>query len=97
MPKPCLSDDELKTALEALDGWAREEGGKAITKSFKFGDFTQAFAFMTAGAITAEKMNHHPEWSNVYNRVAVRLTTHDSGGVTELDVALATAMDAAAA
>ena len=93
MPKPCLTTDELTTALADLDGWAVEEGGKAILKSFKFAGFIQAFGFMTASALTAEKMDHHPEWSNVYNRIEVRLTTHDSGGVTELDIALAKAMD----
>lgn len=96
MPKPCLTTDELTTALEGLDGWAVEEGGKAILKSFKFAGFVEAFGFMTASALVAEKMDHHPEWSNVYNRVEVRLTTHDSGGVTELDIALAKAMDKAA-
>lgn len=97
MAKPCLTDDELNGAIAALGGWEIEEGGKAILKRFKFGDFTAAFAFMTAAALTAEKMDHHPEWSNVYNKVDVRLTTHDSSGVTELDIALAKAMDAAAA
>ncbi|WP_306048583.1 4a-hydroxytetrahydrobiopterin dehydratase [Oceaniradius stylonematis] len=96
MPKPCLTTDELTTALETLAGWTAEEDGKAITRTFKFGTFTQAFAFMTAAALTAEKMDHHPEWFNVYNRVDVRLTTHDSGGVTALDIALAGAMDKAA-
>lgn len=96
MPKPCLTTDELTTALETLAGWTAEEDGKAVTRTFKFGTFTQAFAFMTAAALTAEKMDHHPEWSNVYNRVDVRLTTHDSGGVTALDIALAGAMDKAA-
>lgn len=96
MPRPCLTDDELTTALADLDGWSPEKGGKAITKPFRFGTFTEAFAFMTAVALTAEKMDHHPEWSNVYNRVDVRLTTHDSGGLTALDVALARAMDKAA-
>ncbi|MCK5749607.1 MAG: 4a-hydroxytetrahydrobiopterin dehydratase, partial [Oricola sp.] len=72
------------------------EDGNAITKSFKFKNFRKAFAFMTESALTAEKMDHHPEWFNVYNRVEVTLTTHDSGGVTELDLKLAAAMEAAA-
>lgn len=96
MPKPCLTTDELTHALEELEDWTVEEGGKAIERSFKFGSFVEAFSFMTTSALTAEKMDHHPEWSNVYNRVHVRLTTHDSGGVTELDIALARAMDKAA-
>ncbi|MBO6640217.1 MAG: 4a-hydroxytetrahydrobiopterin dehydratase [Roseitalea sp.] len=96
MPKPCLTPDELTTALETLAGWAAEENGKAITRTFRFKGFTEAFAFMTAAALTAEKMDHHPEWFNVYNRVEVRLTTHDSGGVTALDIDLAKAMDKAA-
>lgn len=96
MPKPCLTTDELTTALETLEGWTAEEDGKAVTRTFKFGTFTQAFAFMTAAALTAEKMDHHPEWFNVYNRVDVRLTTHDSGGVTALDIALAEVMNKAA-
>ena len=96
MPKPCLTTEELAAALGGLDGWTLEDGGKAITRHFKFKGFNGAFSFMTASALTAEKMDHHPEWSNVYNRVEVRLTTHDSGGVTELDIALAKAMDAAA-
>ena len=97
MAKPCLTPDELNEAVASLEAWAIEDGGKAITKSFKFRGFTGAFAFMTECALVAEKMDHHPEWLNVYNRVEVRLTTHDSGGVTELDIGLAKAMDAAAA
>lgn len=93
MAKPLLTVGDIETGLNALDGWALEEGGKAIGKTFTFADFVQAFGFMAASALVAEKMDHHPEWSNVYKRVTVRLTTHDSGGVTELDMALATAMD----
>lgn len=96
MPKPCLTDEELTTALADLDGWTLEEGGKAITAGYKFADFPAAFGFMATCAPTAEKMDHHPEWSNVYNSVDVRLTTHDSGGVTELDIKLARAMNKAA-
>lgn len=77
-----------------LDGWTG--GDDFITKVFRFDDFIQAFGFMTQIAIIAEKMNHHPEWFNVYNRVDVTLTTHDAGGVTDKDVALAEAMEKAA-
>lgn len=77
-----------------LDGWTG--GDDFITKVFKFEDFVSAFGFMTQIAIIAEKMNHHPEWFNVYNRVDVTLTTHDAGGVTDKDVALAEAMEKAA-
>lgn len=82
-------------ALARLDGWREVDGRDAIAKSFKFADFNAAFAFMTRAALMAEKLDHHPEWSNVYNRVDVTLSTHDSGGVTELDVALAAFMDTA--
>lgn len=82
-------------------GWALEEGkdgaeGKALVKTFLFRDFKQAFAFMTKVADEAEALNHHPEWSNVYRTVKVRLTTHDAGGLTKLDVDLAKRMDKAA-
>ncbi|MEM1377116.1 MAG: 4a-hydroxytetrahydrobiopterin dehydratase [Pseudomonadota bacterium] len=97
MAKPQLSGDALTKSVSSLDAWTLAEDAKSISKTFKFGDFTQAFSFMTAAAIMAEKMDHHPEWFNVYNRVEVTLTTHDSGGVTELDIALAQSMDAAAA
>jgi 4a-hydroxytetrahydrobiopterin dehydratase len=84
-------------ALEGLAGWRAVEGRDAITKTFRFADFNAAFGWMTRVALAAEKLDHHPEWSNVYNRVDVVLTTHDANGVTELDVALARQMDAAAA
>jgi 4a-hydroxytetrahydrobiopterin dehydratase len=82
--------------IEAPPGWSRVAGRDAIRKSFKFKDFGAAFGFMTQVALIAEKMDHHPEWSNVYNRVEVVLTTHSAGGVTAKDVALAKAMDALA-
>lgn len=85
--------DDLNAAIALLTDWTVEAGGKAITREFKFADFSEAFGFMTRAAIAAEKMDHHPEWSNVYNRVNVRLTTHDAGGLTDKDVALAQAMD----
>ncbi len=83
-------------ALEALQGWSGVPGREAIRKSFRFEDFNQAFGFMTRIALAAEKLDHHPEWFNVYNRVDVTLATHDADGVTALDVKLATLMDAAA-
>ncbi|MEM9574372.1 MAG: 4a-hydroxytetrahydrobiopterin dehydratase [Pseudomonadota bacterium] len=95
MPTAKLTSDELNAAIDTLDGWTIDESGTAIIKNFKFSNFTTAFGFMTQMAITAEKMNHHPEWFNVYSRVEVKLTTHDSGGVTELDIQLAKAMDQA--
>jgi len=84
-----------KEVVEELDGWTG--GDDFITKVFRFDDFAEAFAFMTRIAIIADKMDHHPEWFNVYNRVDVTLRTHDTGGVTEKDVALARAMENAAA
>jgi len=88
----------VEAALDQLQGWTAADGGReAIKKSFKFKDFSEAFAFMTRAALAAEKLDHHPEWFNVYNRVDVVLATHDAGGVTELDVRLAELMDAAAA
>lgn len=83
-----------RDVAEALPGWTG--GDDFITKVFKFEDFAQAFGFMTTIAIIAEKMDHHPEWFNVYNRVDVTLTTHDAGGVTHRDVTLAEAMEKAA-
>lgn len=83
-------------AIAQLSGWTETPGRDAITKSYKFADFNAAFGFMTRIALKADKMDHHPEWSNVYNRVEITLTTHDSGGVTEKDVALAKFMDEAA-
>ena len=91
-----LTPEDLDGALNSLDGWTRVDGRDAIEKTFKFGNFQKAFDFMTLVAAKAEDMNHHPEWFNVYNRVEVTLTTHDSDGVTELDLKLAAAMEAAA-
>ena len=85
-----------QAALAQLAGWTTAEGRDALTKSFRFKDFNAAFGFMTRVALMAEKLDHHPEWSNVYNRVEVLLTTHDAGGVTELDVRMARFMDGAA-
>jgi 4a-hydroxytetrahydrobiopterin dehydratase len=83
-------------ALQQLSGWAAAEGRDAITKTFRFKDFNMAFGFMTRTALAAEKLDHHPEWFNVYNRVEVLLATHDADGVTALDVQLARIMDDAA-
>ena len=88
-----LTAEARKSALARLSGWSEVAGRDAITKTFTFKDFNQAFGFMTRAALVAEKMDHHPEWSNVYKTVAVTLFTHDAGGVTELDVKLAEAMD----
>ena len=85
-----------QAALAQLSGWAAAEDRDAIRKSFRFDDFNAAFGFMGRVALLAEKMDHHPEWSNVYNRVEVLLTTHDAGGVTELDLTMARFMDQAA-
>ncbi|KOF53189.1 MULTISPECIES: 4a-hydroxytetrahydrobiopterin dehydratase [unclassified Achromobacter] len=85
------------TALAALPGWQAAAARDAIEKRFRFANFNAAFGFMARVAMFAEKLNHHPEWSNVYNRVDVALTTHDAGGVTELDVRMAQFMDEAAA
>lgn len=88
-----LSEVEIAAALDELSGWSRVEAHTAIFKSFKFKSFRAAFGFMTQAALVAEKMDHHPEWFNVYNRVDVTLSTHTAGGVTALDVELAKAMD----
>ncbi len=94
MPVPKLSDSELKTALDALPGWSVISG--KLHRHFKFPDFVHAFGFMAASALAIEKMDHHPEWSNVYNRVTVDLETHDSGGITAKDTALAAILDSIA-
>jgi 4a-hydroxytetrahydrobiopterin dehydratase len=90
-----LSDTARKTVLGPLleNGWAHDAERDAISKTFKFGDFTEAFGWMTRAAIWAEKWNHHPEWSNVYNRVEVVLTTHDVDGLSSLDAKLARKLD----
>lgn len=93
MPKR-LSAEARDEALVTLTGWKLAEGREALTKRFVFRDFNEAFGWMTRVALVAEKMDHHPEWSNVYRTVEVTLATHDAGGLTELDVKLARAMDA---
>jgi len=92
-----LTGEARAEALKALPGWSEVEGRDAITRSFRFKTFNQAFGFMTRVALKAERLDHHPEWFNVYSRVDVTLATHDAGGVTELDVRLATFIDKAAA
>jgi 4a-hydroxytetrahydrobiopterin dehydratase len=87
---------QIDAALAKLAGWQSVAGREAIFKSYKFADFKTAFAFMTRVALKAEQMDHHPEWFNVYNRVDVTLTTHDSGGVTALDIELALYCESAA-
>ncbi len=87
----------VEAALSQLTGWSAADGRDAITRTFTFKDFNAAFGFMTRAALAAEKLDHHPEWFNVYNRVEVLLATHDADGVTELDVTLAKIMDEAAA
>ncbi len=86
-----------QAALTQLDGWAAAEGRDAIVKTFRFDGFNGAFGWMARVALKAETMDHHPEWSNVYDRVEVLLATHDAGGVTDKDVALARFMDEVAA
>jgi 4a-hydroxytetrahydrobiopterin dehydratase len=88
-----LTGDARKTALAGLKGWSEVSGRDAITKKFVFKDFNQAFGFMSRVALVAEKMDHHPEWFNVYKTVEVTLSTHDAGGLTDRDVKLAEAMD----
>jgi 4a-hydroxytetrahydrobiopterin dehydratase len=84
---------EPQNVLNQLTGWEASSDGTRLMKSYKFSDFKTAWAFMSAVALKAEQLNHHPEWFNVYNKVDVTLTTHDAGGLTELDVKLGSFMD----
>ena len=93
MAVPQLTGSQRDEALSALPEWSLRANGLAIERQFKFKDFSEAFAFMARVAMTAEKHDHHPEWSNVYNRVAITLTTHDAGGLSERDVKMARAID----
>lgn len=88
-----LSDEERDSWLRGLPGWALSREGKAIARTFEFGDFSEAFGFMTRVAMMAEKRDHHPEWFNVYNRVEITLTTHDAGGLSLRDVKMARRID----
>jgi 4a-hydroxytetrahydrobiopterin dehydratase len=89
-----LSEEERADALDELDEWDYDEARDAIMRSFTFENFGEAFAFMTRVALLAEKADHHPEWSNVWNRVDILLTTHDAGGLSHRDVTMAAAIDA---
>lgn len=92
MPTPTkLNEDQMSTALKALNGWTLKDG--KIHREFQFADFVQAWGFMSRVAVLAEKMNHHPEWFNVYNNVRIDLSTHDVGGISNLDVDLARAIN----
>src|SRR5215218_5532813 len=93
MSRAKLTPDARQAALATLPGWSDVSGRDAITRKFVFRDFNAAFGFMARVALVAEKMDHHPEWFNVYKTVEVTLSTHDAGGVTELDVRLAGEMD----
>ena len=93
MPIPRLTDSERETALAELADWRLSDDGLAIARDFAFADFSEAFGFMTRVALHAEKVDHHPEWSNVYNRVHVTLTTHDAGGLSQRDVNMARAIE----
>ncbi|MGZ8979064.1 MAG: 4a-hydroxytetrahydrobiopterin dehydratase [Allosphingosinicella sp.] len=88
-----LSDEERAAALEALPEWRYDEAERAIRRDFSFADFGEAFAFMARVAIAAEKADHHPDWSNSWNKVSVALSTHSAGGVTAKDIGLARAME----
>jgi 4a-hydroxytetrahydrobiopterin dehydratase len=94
MSVAALTQAERAALLPTLTGWTPVEGRDAIAKSYRFADFVAAFGFMSKVALLAEKADHHPEWFNVYNRVDVVLTTHDAGGLSMRDVALARAIDA---
>jgi 4a-hydroxytetrahydrobiopterin dehydratase len=93
MALPQLTEAERDDALADLPHWTLRGDGLAIERQFQFGDFVEAFGFMARVAFLAEKHDHHPEWSNVYNRVAITLTTHDAGGLSHRDIKLARAID----
>lgn len=86
-----LSGNELDEAVRAMNGWQLKDG--KLQKSFRFSNFIDAFGFMTRIALEAEKINHHPDWSNVYNTVTIKLSTHDTGGITDYDIKLAKIID----
>lgn len=98
MPKPQkLTDSERDALKSTLPGWSLVSGRDAIERSFRFKDFSEAWGFMNRVALLAESQNHHPDWSNVWNRVRIELSTHDAGGLTENDMKLARAINALAA
>jgi 4a-hydroxytetrahydrobiopterin dehydratase len=92
-----MNADDIKQAMNGVRAWNLAADGRSISRTFKFPDFIAAFGFMTRSALIAEKLDHHPDWSNVYRTVAITLTTHDAKGLTELDFSLAAAMDRLAA
>ena len=94
MSIPRLTSEEIAAARVSLPGWTLSENRLAISRRFTFANFSAAFAFMTRVALYAEKADHHPEWSNVWNRVDITLTTHDAGGLSQRDVAMARAIEA---
>ncbi|MEO5323206.1 4a-hydroxytetrahydrobiopterin dehydratase [Mesorhizobium sp. CC13] len=94
MAREKLAPAEVKEGLASLDGWVLAGDGLSISRRFEFKNFSEAFAFMTRVALAAEKLDHHPDWSNVYKTVDVKLNTHDAGGLTELDFKLAKRMSA---
>jgi 4a-hydroxytetrahydrobiopterin dehydratase len=96
MPIPQLTDAERIDALSELPGWHLREDKAAISREFKFRNFSEAWAFMSRVALLAEQQDHHPEWSNVYNRVEIVLTTHDAGGLSARDIRMAQAIDGVA-
>lgn len=89
-----IEHDQLQEKLKMLPAWRFDpQRGGSISRDFKFSDFSQAFAFMTRVALIAEKLNHHPEWNNVFNRVSITMTTHDAGGLSVLDFEMASLID----
>jgi len=94
MPIGRLTEGECSAALADLTGWSLVRSGLAIERTFTFGDFLEAFGFMTRVAMLAQQADHHPEWSNVYNQVVITLTTHDAGGLSKRDITMAKAIDA---
>lgn len=93
---PVLASADRAAALASLPGWAERDDGTALFRDFAFRDFAEAFAFMTRVALAAERLDHHPDWTNRWNRVEITLTTHESGGLTERDISLAREIDRAA-
>ena len=91
MPRAHLSDEDITTKLPSVPGWRRD--GDKLAREFQFKTFVEAFGFMASVALVAEKLDHHPDWKNVYNRVSVELTTHDAGGITDNDFLLARRMN----
>ena len=97
MAREKLAEEAVREALAALDGWSMSREGMAIARTLSFRNFSEAFGFMTQVALAAERLDHHPDWSNVYKTVTIELTTHDAGGLTELDFRLARRIDMIAA